>query len=933
MFKFTLTKGVVKSTLLVIMFPVSPFTKTTTFHGQKLTLSSGLLALQATSSVTATIGETTVMCNVVVGKSGYASDYFPLQVIYEERMYASGKIKGSRFMKREGRPTDQAVLTGRMVDRSVRSLFNPDLRNEIQVIITVLSLDEVNPPDTLAVIAASTALSLCGLGDEFKGPVSSVRVGTKSTNIKAKLVQKLVKDIQNTKEYNDIAHKIETVSQILEIKNASDKALLKKIYDAMKAKNEDWKEKFRQVYEASIRLDEIKITKALGIDNTIVINPTYTQQEVLDLDLVISGNGKNIMMVEAGANIIDEDTIGKCFDAANEELEVLTKFQQLFINEVMSGKSVTTPELVTSTVEEKYYTYWRKFNAGLTKAMYATGNKKDKEAILSTYSKTHTDNLKDLGELIATGKIQSLEQFRSLPAKLKSEITKVTMTDKELTLHKDITSMQVELFTGLQDDIKQHTSNLYTSLYKVVSEIMKKNILDHGKRVDGRALQETRQITCAVDTLPRTHGSSLFQRGETQVLNILTIGTQRDAQILDGMEDFEEQTKRYIHHYNFPSYSVGETGRYGPPSRREIGHGSLAEKALLPVLPSLEEFPYTMLLVSECLGSNGSTSMASTCGSCLSLMSGGVPLLDMVAGVAMGLMLDSASGKFKVLTDIQGLEDHHGDMDFKVTGTKNGITAIQLDNKVAGLTPEILKLALKEALAARLHILGIMEQTIAKPHPEMSPYAPRVAVVQVPFDKIGDVIGPSGKIIKGIIAKTQTEIELVDETGQTFVYGRDAAKVTEAVSIIEGLIKEYTIGDKVSGKVFRIEPFGAFIKIDGSGKEAMIHVSELAHTRTEKVEDVVNLGDQLNVQIVEIKPNGQLGGSLKSLQPKPEKPPIKERPIHKKSTYDKPSDEVRTRFQNPPKPRENRFLEDPDQDITIMSIEDLDDEANPIILS
>ena len=338
------------------------------------------------------------------------------------------------------------------------------------------------------------------------------------------------------------------------------------------------------------------------------------------------------------------------------------------------------------------------------------------------------------------------------------------------------------------------------------------------------------------------------------------------------MEDFTEWNKRYIHHYNFPSYSVGETGRYGPPSRREIGHGALAEKALLPVLPDVTEFPYTMRLVSECLESNGSTSMASTCASCLSLMAGGVPLTDMVAGVAMGLMLDSRSGKFKVLTDIQGLEDHHGDMDFKVTGTEHGVTALQLDNKVAGLTPEILKQALEKAKAGRLHILGVMRKAIAKPRPDISKYAPRVEIVQVPFEKIGDVIGPSGKTIKGIIAKTGTEIELNDD-GTTFIYGDDLTRVAKAKEIVLSLIKDYSVGDKVEVKVVRIEPFGAFVQLDGGKREAMIHVSELAHTRTAAVEDVLGLGDTTQAEIIEVKRDGKISASLKALQPKPKSKP------------------------------------------------------------
>jgi polyribonucleotide nucleotidyltransferase len=436
--------------------------------------------------------------------------------------------------------------------------------------------------------------------------------------------------------------------------------------------------------------------------------------------------------------------------------------------------------------------------------------------------------------------------------------------DKQDTYQFELTIAQniIDLCSGDLSQLPKLRSELEKSLDTAIKAMVHEKILEQEQRIDGRKLDEIRPITCQIDVLPRVHGSSLFTRGETQVLNILTLGSMRDAQTIDEMEDFEEITKRYLHHYNFPSYSVGETGRYTGPGRREIGHGALAEKALLPVLPSQDQFPYTMRLVSECLGSNGSTSMASTCASSLSLMAGGVPIKDVVAGIAMGLVLDQTSGDFKVLTDIQGAEDHHGDMDFKVTGTASGITAIQLDNKVAGLTPNILKQALIKAKAGRLFIINKILEAIELPRPEISAYAPRVLTTTIPQDKIGDVIGPSGKIIKGLIAKYDVDIDIEDNTGKTLIYGKDSQKTQQALNQILQIIKEFEIGEVVAGKIYRIETYGAFVKIieegQETGKEGLIHISNLSDKRVNKVEDVVKLGDIVKAKIIEIKDNGQM---------------------------------------------------------------------------
>ena len=415
------------------------------------------------------------------------------------------------------------------------------------------------------------------------------------------------------------------------------------------------------------------------------------------------------------------------------------------------------------------------------------------------------------------------------------------------------------------EKIESISKKLILALDEVITQIFRENILDKSQRPDGRRLDQTRQITSEVGVLPITHGSSLFQRGETQVLNILTLGTDDDSEVIDNIEVFEQTRKRYIHHYNFPQYSVGSTGRYTGPGRREIGHGALAEKALLPVLPTQDQFPYTIRLVSECLGSNGSTSMASTCASTLSLMDGGVPIKDMVGGVAMGLVVDKKTKsdsnsiqRFQVLTDIAGLEDHHGDMDFKVTGTKNGITAIQLDNKAGGVSFDILKQALNQALDGRIFILNKMQETITLPRDQISDRAPRVRFVMVPMDKVRDVIGKGGDTITGLERDYGVEVNLENETGRTSIYGKNAEAVEACYQVILGLIKEYQVGETILGSIVRIESYGCFVKFQGSERESMMHISNLSKERVAKVEDVVGLGDEVECSVVNINEKGQI---------------------------------------------------------------------------
>jgi polyribonucleotide nucleotidyltransferase len=967
-------------------FQAVPLRHSIDFQKQKLTLETGLLALQATASVVATIGETTVMANVVVGKVDMNIDYFPLQIVYEEKMYASGKIRGSRFEKREGKPSDTAVLAGRAVDRSLRSLFNENYRNSLQVVITILSVDEVNSPDILAILAGSAALSLAT--SSFQGPVSGVRVGLTIEKLKVKSEKSLKAEVEQNSSYlgGGKTNSFDGGNGAVEVSAISNTSTGSFI--------------------------------PLKMTNSTIINPSYLQMETSDLDLIVSGDGDNIMMVEAGANIVDEEIMGNCLDVACKELKVLTDFQNEFITLAKSKGLAKQVPLTSQEIDTKYFEYWKNYTHQIENIMYGEGSKEEKNTALMTYEKHHKKAL-DLAKKFK----QSLnEDFRNQLEEFDPGIAQTV-----LNLVED------------ESDMYNADSNLFKAFHFVIGDIVKDNILYKNRRVDGRRLDETRKITAQIDVLPRVHGSSLFSRGETQVLNVLTLGTLRDAQTLDGMEEFVEADKPYIHHYNFPSYSVGETGRYGPVGRREIGHGALAERALLPVLPKESDFPYTMRLVSECLGSNGSTSMASTCASSLSLMAGGVPISDMVGGVAMGLVMEQPknelkdlsgviieterlrlrpikledaqdvidsfsenvnrylsfdryydvetatkfiqkrldqmksgtdiqlvvedkSGKFlgsvslhcfdssslvagiwfnekyfnqgygsesmisavnwaeqnfkyshikyvvldgniasdkiakkcggilvekdktsylenkkkivsqniyniphptykptyKVLTDIQGLEDHHGDMDFKVTGTRDGITAIQLDNKVSGLTPQILKEALIESKKGRLHILDVMKQCIDAPKEEISQYAQKVISLVVPMHKIREVIGSGGKIINGLQDKFGVKIDLENETGQTYIYGKESQAVEDCRLEILSMIKEYVVGDKVSAKVLRIQPFGAFVAMDGGSMEAMIHISKMSRERIDKVEDAVKLGDVLSCKVLEIKDNGNI---------------------------------------------------------------------------
>lgn len=682
--------------------------------GRDLQIETGLLAGQANGAVTVRYGDTQILATAVMSRGmGFARGYFPLMVDYEERYYAAGKIKGSRFIKREGRPSDEAVLTGRAVDRTIRPLFEMRMRNDVQVIVTAQSYDGENDPDIPAIIAASAALHISDI--PWGGPVAAVRVGI--------------------------------------------------------------------------------------IDGEVIINPTQEELIGSELDLTLSGTGEKINMIEAGGKEVPEEDVVRAFKAGHEVIAKITALLEEMRKEVGKEKSEPVRLEADTAVEESIRE--KALSLGLEGALYGT-----KE---------------EIGE-----------QTRAVKEKVKAAVTEA----------------MPEPIDGFDDVFEQVFD-------EVADELVHKNILESEKRPDGRKLDEIRPISCRVGLTPRTHGTGLFTRGETQVLTVTTLGAPGDEQIIDTME--VDMKKRYIHHYNFPPYSVGEVRPMRGPGRREVGHGALAEKALVPVLPSKEDFPYTMLLVSEVLSSNGSSSMASTCGSTLSLMHAGVPIKKPVSGIAMGVII--GDGQYKILSDIQGAEDHYGDMDFKVAGTEAGITALQMDVKVDGIDIEMLEAALTQAKAGRSHILGKMLEVMPEPNKEMSPYAPRIITMKINPDKIRDVIGPGGKMINEIIDGTGVDIDIEDD-GSIFITSVDEISAKKAQEWIQNITREVKPGEIFKGKVTRIMNFGAFVEVLPK-QEGLVHISELADHRVEKVEDVVKVGDVIPVLVKEIDSQGRINLSLK----------------------------------------------------------------------
>ena len=714
--------------------------------GRQLTIETGLLAKQSNGAVTVRYGDTMVLATVVYSKHPrVGKDFFPLMVEYDEKMYASGKIKGSRFVKREGRPSDEAQLTARLIDRPLRPLFDQRIRNDIQVVITTMSYDGQNDPDVPALIAAATSILISDI--PFEAPLGAVRVGL--------------------------------------------------------------------------------------VDGQMIINPTVEQRDKSSLDLVVAGTQENIVMVEAGAKEVPEAEVLKAMAFGHQAIKQIVSLQNEIIKAVGKTKmELVLPEPGSDSLKDK--------------VVAAVGNKLDE--ILDI-------NIK-------------LDRMARTDALEEDVVTQLTQDFND-----DFGANKLKSFEEKTAEYQKLVTDIKGAFHDVVSDRVRADILEKERRIGGRKLSQIRPISIAVGVSPRTHGTGLFTRGETQVLTVATLGSPGDEQIIDGMED--EYKKRYIHHYNMPAFATGETGPSRWPSRRELGHGAMAERALIPVLPPQEKFPYTIRLVSEVLEANGSTSMASTCASTLALMDAGVPITAPVAGVAMGLVTDG-QGKFKVLTDIQGEEDHLGDMDFKVTGTDKGVTCMQMDIKVKGITHEIFEQAISQARAGRLEILDKIKAVIPQPRPELSKYAPRIRTIKINPEKIREVIGPGGKVINKIIEETGVKID-IDDAGLVMISSVDPEGMKKAVARVEDITREAEVGKIYHGKVTRLMNFGAFVEIF-PGHEGLVHISELAPYRVGRVEDIVKEGDEIDVIVTEIDDQGRTNLSKKQADEKLGRPAPKPKP-------------------------------------------------------
>ncbi len=696
--------------------------------GRTLTVETGKLSLQANASCVVQYGETVIMATATMSKNTRDGiDYFPLMVNFEEKLYAAGKIKGSRFIKREGRPTEEATLSGRLVDRSIRPLFDEKMRNDTQVILTALSYDGENDSQITALVAACTVLSISSI--PWKGGIAGVRVGR--------------------------------------------------------------------------------------VDGNFKINPTLAERKLSDIDIVVAGNTEKLIMVEAGCNECPDTDVVTAMKYGGQQLQPLLDFIAKITAEVGQTK--------------------QDLNANLS----------EKETTLRAIEK-------EVEEFVGS---KSDEWIFDAPKKDRKE--RVALIEKFSTAVAEMLKAK-EVDEGIQKIILGRVK-IYVEKYITLQ------ILNKDQRLDGRSLFDIRDLSVEVGLLPRTHGTGLFQRGDTQVLSIVTLGAPGDVQTLDTME--EEGTKRYMHHYSDTPATYGETGPLRGPGNRAIGHGALAERALEPMLPSAEDFPYAMRVVSEVLGSNGSSSMASTCGSTLALMDAGVPLKKPVAGIAMGLASDD-KGRWKVLTDLQDVEDGPGGMDFKITGTRDGVTAIQMDTKTDGLNWEIVAQTFKQSREARLQILDKMATIIAQPRAEMSKYAPRIETIMINPDKIRDVIGPGGKMINKIIAETGVQID-IEDSGKVLVTSSDSVGMQKAKDWIMQLTHEVTAGEVYEGTVVRMEDFGAFINIL-PGQDGMVHVSDIAWARTNKPSDVMKLGDKIKVVVKEVDAMNRVNLSMKALTEKPE---------------------------------------------------------------
>lgn len=684
--------------------------------GKTFTIETGKLAKQASGAVTVRCEDTVVLVTAVSSESTREGlDFLPLTVDVEERMYAAGKIPGGYF-KREGRPSEDAILNARLVDRPLRPSFPEGFRNETQIIITTLSVDLVNPPDVLAIIGASAALSISDI--PFNGPIGAVRVG--------------------------------------------------KI-------GERW-----------------------------VINPTFQELDVSALDILVAGNREAILMVEAGAKEVSEEEVHQALNEAHAAIKKLIDLQEALARKVNPVKFEIVPPAIDAELEKEVK---ERTGPGLKTALKITDKSKRKQA------------LKELEE---------------------------------------------KILAELAEKYPEQENAIKKIIDKEEKREIRRMILEEDLRADGRKTTEVRPISSEVGVLPRTHGSGLFTRGETQVLSVLTLGSVGEEQHLDGLG--VEESKRFMHHYSFPPFSVGEAFPLRGPKRRDIGHGALAERALLAVIPEEADFPYTIRIVSEVLESNGSTSMASVCASSLALMDAGVPVKGSghVAGVAMGLVAEE--GRYKILTDILGIEDALGDMDFKVAGTAKGITALQMDIKLkSGISSEVMKEALERAREGRLHILAKMDEAVSAPRQSLSEFAPRMITLKIPQDKIREVIGSGGKVIRGIIEETGAKIDIEDD-GTVFIASKDEEGGEKARQIIEQIIKEVQVGEKYMGTVTKTTTFGAFVELI-PGKEGLVHISKLAPYRVRAVEDVVNVGDKILVEVVEIDRQNRINLAVVKSEP------------------------------------------------------------------